>query len=144
MPNAKPEGTFARLMASVAPYDRREQQQEEQRQTLVQQLVKPVAPSPAPAPGRKGPPSLPAAPTRQEEPLFDLTVEPYHKDTFAFTNPELEVIQQIKLKLCRLFPDARVKKDDIIRTALGMLKEDVDRNDSKSLICQKLASRSSK
>lgn len=34
------------------------------------------------------------------------------------------------------------KKDDIIRTALGMLKEDVDRNDSQSLICQKLTSRS--
>ena len=67
--------------------------------------------------------------------MFDLTVEPYHKDTFAFTDPELEVIQQIKLKLRRLFP---------IRTALGMLKDDVDRNDSKSLICQKLASRSSK
>jgi hypothetical protein len=105
------------------------------------QPKQPAIPPSAAPPSGKPTPTLRDAPA-QEEALFDLTVEPYHKDTFAFTDPELEVIQQLKLRW--LFPDARVKKDDIIRTALGMLKEDVDRNDSQSLICQKLTSHSNK
>jgi hypothetical protein len=107
----------------------------------VHPIPKPAIPPSAAPPSGKPTPTLRDAPA-QEEALFDLTVEPYHKDTFAFTDPELEVIQQLKLRW--LFPDARVKKDDIIRTALGMLKEDVDRNDSQSLICQKLTSHSNK
>jgi hypothetical protein len=143
MANSKPEGTFARLMASVAPPERQEPKQAAKPQAPVQPISKPVTPPKAAPPPGKSAPTLRDVPI-QEEVLFDLTVEPYHKDTFAFTDPELEVIQQLKLKLRRLFPDARVKKDDIIRTALGMLKEDVDRNDTQSLICQKLASRTNK
>ncbi len=45
MPNTKPEGTFARLMASVAPADRREQQQAEQPQAAGQPTAAPELPN---------------------------------------------------------------------------------------------------
>ena len=66
MSNSKPEGTFARLMASVTPSERQEPKQTAKPQAPVQPIQKPTTPPKAiPLPGKSTPTLRDALPKRK-------------------------------------------------------------------------------
>lgn len=69
--------------------------------------------------------------------LFDLTVTPYRKDSYLFTDHEFEALEDLKLELRRSF-DLKATKQDIARCAMGYLLEDYHRNGEASFIVRHL------
>lgn len=91
-------------------------------------------------------PAAPAAPTEKlaavrpaslATPRFKLAEEPLHKATYVFTQPELEALEDLKLEL-RRGQDAKVTKNDLIRSALHMLIEDYAANGTRSYASRKV------
>jgi hypothetical protein len=99
-----------------------------------------TAKSPATGPERHSPPSTKQAPDAPRHTHFDLENEALHKATFAFTQPELEVLEDLKLEF-RRDHDTKVTKNDVVRAAVHMLVEDHATNKQRSYISRKLDQR---
>jgi hypothetical protein len=117
---------------------------------LDQRLFAPVPSSVAPAKPERAaaPPS--AMPTATQSgyvgeanaskpagPKFDLDDQPLYKATFAFTQDELEALEDLKLELRRAH-DRRVTKNDLIRAGLHQLFEDHRSKGTRSYATRKV------
>jgi hypothetical protein len=76
----------------------------------------------------------------EERPMFDITAVAYHSNTFAFTDEELEALEDVKTELRRR-QDLRVSKYDLIRCGLHCLLEDYRRNGETSFAVRRLSKR---
>jgi len=75
------------------------------------------------------------------KPLFDLMDPPYRNDTFAFTDAELDAIEDMKLELRRKY-DVRATKNNLVRCAVHLLVEDYRRRKGDSVAAQRLHGKS--
>lgn len=73
----------------------------------------------------------------KEAPLFDLNNRPYKNNTFAFTEEELEGIEDLKLELRRKL-DLHATKNDLVRCAIHSLIEDYRENKQTSFIVRRI------
>lgn len=73
----------------------------------------------------------------EDPPLFDITQAAYRNNTFAFTDEELEALEDAKTELRRKH-GLRVTKYDLIRGGLHCLLEDYRRNADKSFAVRRL------
>jgi hypothetical protein len=80
-------------------------------------------------------PAGPSAPI--EKPLFDLSEAPYRNDTFAFTDQELDAIEDLKLELRRKH-DIRATKNSLVRCAVHVLIEDYKQHGAQSVAARRL------
>jgi hypothetical protein len=76
----------------------------------------------------------------EERPMFDITAVAYRNNTFAFTDEELEALEDVKIELRRR-QDLRVTKYDLIRCGLHCLLEDYRRNGETSFAVRRLRKR---
>jgi hypothetical protein len=98
-----------------------------------QVISEPAAPEPSrgtPKPVLLRPPSL-------RRTRYDLDELPLYKASFVFTQEELEALEDLKLELRREL-DAKVTKNDLIRSALHMLLEDQAANGQRSYARRKV------
>ncbi len=71
---------------------------------------------------------------------FDISVKPYRKDSFLFTDEEFEALEDLKLELRRTH-DLPATKNDIVRAALHAALEDYARERGSSRIALAAASK---
>jgi hypothetical protein len=93
--------------------------------------------SPAKRPESHSALSAKVTPDAPKRPNFDLEDEALYKATFAFTQPELEALEDLKLEF-RRDHDTKVTKNDVVRTAVHMLVEDHASSKQSSYISRKL------
>jgi hypothetical protein len=74
------------------------------------------------------------------EQAFDINERAYQNNTFAFTTPELDGIEDLKLDLRRKL-DLRATKNDIVRCGIHTLLEDYRRHGEDSIIVKRLRGR---
>jgi hypothetical protein len=86
--------------------------------------------------GKEGNTPLPQ-PASAPVPVFDLSVKPYRKDSFLFTDEEFEAMEDLKLELRRMF-DLKSTKQDVARCAIGYLLEDYKRHGPASIVVNRL------
>ncbi|MFN0146554.1 MAG: hypothetical protein ACKVT1_08595 [Dehalococcoidia bacterium] len=108
--------------------------------------VQPSA-KPAARPTAATPSSVPFAAAKTEQPLsapetkrvsrFDINERPFRKDSFNFTDPEFDRLEDLKLELRRRFT-VSVTKNDIARVALHFLYEDYAHDPAKSFVLKML------
>jgi hypothetical protein len=95
----------------------------------------------APAPAKpQQTPAKPTTPTHPSE-LFDLTVAvgaTDHKDSFFFTDAEFLAINYFKLDVRQVFPDLKIKKDDLARCAFALLINDFKEHKEQSFLARQL------
>ena len=76
-------------------------------------------------------------PAAKDLALFDINAKPWRKDSFLFTDPEFDRLDDLKLELRRRF-DLKATKNDIARVAFQLLFEDYGREPAKSVIVRQL------
>ena len=69
--------------------------------------------------------------------LFDISLKPYRKDSFLFTDEEFEALEDLKTQLRRQY-DLKATKNDLARCALEYLLEDYESNKDNSIIVTRL------
>jgi len=94
----------------------------------------PETPKPAPAP------KVSLRPASLASLSFNLDDEALYKASYVFTIQELEALEDLKLELKREL-DAKVTKNDLIRTALHMLVEDYQAHNRQSYVFRKVRRR---
>lgn len=72
--------------------------------------------------------------------VFDISVKPYRKDSFLFTDEEFEALEDLKLELRRTY-DLPATKNDIVRAALHAALEDYARERGNGRIVLAVASK---
>ncbi len=78
-----------------------------------------------------------SAPETKRVSRFDINERPFRKDSFLFTDPEFDRLEDLKLELRRRFTVA-VTKNDIARVALHYLYEDYTHDPARSFILKML------
>jgi hypothetical protein len=74
---------------------------------------------------------------------FNLADSPTRKDSFLFTEPEFEALEDLKLELRRKH-QVKVTKNDLARCALHLLVEDYETNRERSFLGRKFIGKSVK